>query len=714
MAIAQSTIATFSSGELDPRMRGRTDVKQYLQGALRLRNFRQLAQGGVQTRPGTDFVIEIPEDGRLIPFIFSEDQSYLLAFVQQQIRVFENSSGVWNNIQTIQTSYNLQQIKELDFTQFSDTMIIVHENKRINVLKRLTFNTFSLSDFEFDGDDKGEYIFQPYHKFTSSDTHLRANNPASNPTYNAGDSITIGIYRNNGTTGVTDFWKPGHIGLRISILDPSDNVLKEVEVTALHPGGILQDATVTIKKDFGTTGTTLYASTTNTLDWGEPLFSDLRGFPSTACFREGRLWFNGPRTRPSALVASKTEQFFNFDVGTALDDDAIDFNAATSEVRKIEYLIPGRDLTIFTDGAEMFTSVDDGEALTPTNMNVKPQTYFGCKRVKPFVFDGAILFVQRGRGKNIREYHFKDLSQAYESPSVSILAGHLIEDPVDSAVLVSSNYPEQYAFFVMANGSMAVLHSIREQESRGWALWFPGTNDAGQTSNTVNYANSDTRFSSTTHFMSQLDLFTSEQSNDKFKSVTVVNDDIFVITERRIGGRHRHFIERFNTKRYFDLATTVSSPTATRNFGGLLTYAGQKVAVRARNAFLGHYTVDELGNITLQDTIEPQVQVEIGLPFLSYLQPMPFDANTRSGTLSGRKRRLSRLIVETYDTLSLKVENDVILTRNVTDNLPGQPIARNGPYEFNFLGYSRDPTITLALNEPMRATILSMSAEIAY
>ena len=134
MAIAQSTIATFSSGELDPRMRGRTDVKQYLQGALRLRNFRQLAQGGVQTRPGTDFVIEIPEDGRLIPFIFSEDQSYLLAFVQQQIRVFENSSGVWNNIQTIQTSYNLQQIKELDFTQFSDTMIIVHENKRINVL----------------------------------------------------------------------------------------------------------------------------------------------------------------------------------------------------------------------------------------------------------------------------------------------------------------------------------------------------------------------------------------------------------------------------------------------------------------------------------------------------------------------------------------------------------------------------------------------------
>ena len=41
----------------------------------------------------------------------------------------------------------------------------------------------------------------------------------------------------------------------------------------MHPGGVLQDATVTIKKDFGTTGTTLYNASTNTLDWGEPLLA---------------------------------------------------------------------------------------------------------------------------------------------------------------------------------------------------------------------------------------------------------------------------------------------------------------------------------------------------------------------------------------------------------------------------------------------------------
>ena len=118
----------------------------------------------------------------------------------------------------------------------------------------------------------------------------------------------------------------------------------------------------------------------------------------------------------------------------------------------------------------MFTSADAGEAITPGNINVPTQTYFGFKRFKPHVFDNAILFAQRGNGRNIREYHYKDLNQSYTSSSISILAGHLVQTPIDSAVLTSSNFAEQYAFFVMDNGSMAVFHSIREEETRGWSL----------------------------------------------------------------------------------------------------------------------------------------------------------------------------------------------------------------------------------------------------
>lgn len=698
-----STISTFSSGELDPRMRGRTDLKHYLQGALRMRNFRQLAQGGVSTRPGSDMIGLLQGDGRLIPFVFSEDQSYIMAFTANVITIY--ASPTWDKVDELPSPYSLAQIKTLDFTQFADTMIICHEEVSPRKLERVTGIQFRMTEVVFDSNADETRLHQPYHKFTKPEVHIKFFHASGS--YTAGLSVTAGLYTQNSTTPVTGVWDADHIGKRFQIVDVGDsNKFKEFEVTALASNGY--DATVTLK-----TGISAQAAGL-TLDWGEPLFSDLRGYPSTTCFREGRLWFNGPPARPSGLIASKIEQFFNFDVGTAADDDSIDFNCATSEVRKIEYLIPGRDLTVLTDGAELYVSVDEGEAITPGNINVRPQTFFGCKRVKPYVFDNAILFAQRGNGRNIREYHYKDLNQSYTSSSISILAGHLVQKPIDSAVLTSSNFAEQYAFFVMDNGSMAVFHSIREEETRGWSLWFPGTSDSGQDSATTTYNNSNVTYASQSEFASQTNLFSSMTVGDKYLSVAVVNDDLFVLVQRKVAGTNKYYVERFNTDRYFDLGHTVNATAATRTFTALTAYAGHKVAVRARNAFIGLYDVSVLGVLTLPDTVEPQVTIEIGLPFLAYLKPMPFDASTRAGQLSGRKRRLSRLIVETFDTLSLTAEKEVLLTRNVQEDLSGQPTPTSGPYEFNFLGYTREPTVTLLLTEPMKATILSMQAELAY
>lgn len=705
MSRASSSISTFSSGELDPRMRGRTDLKHYLQGALRLRNFRQLAQGGVSSRPGTDMVGELQSNGRLIPFVFSETQSYLLALTPNLITVYATPS--WEKVDEIASPWSLSQIKSLDYTQFADTMILCSEEIPQQILTRTSSTQFRMVPITYDENKDETRLNQPYHKFTKPEVHLKFFH--SGGSYTSGLSVVCGVYTNNSTDPVTDFWNADHVGKRFQIIDTGDsNAFKEFEVTAIHPSGTLQDATVTLKSGISVEAAGL------TLDWGEPLFSDLRGYPSTTCFREGRLWFNGPPSRPSGLIASKIEQFFNFDVGTALDDDAIDFNCATSEVRRVEYLIPGRDLTILTDGAELFTSVDEGEAITPSNMNARPQTFYGCKRVKPHVFDSAILFAQRGNGRNIREYYYKDLNQSYTSSSISILAGHLVEKPIDSAVLASSDYPEQYAFYVMDNGSMAVFHSIREEETRGWSLWFPGTSDAGQTSPVTAYNNATTTYASTSEFASQLDLFSSMTTGDKFLSVATVNDNLFVLSQRKVAGTNRFFVERFNLNRYFDMGITVTATQPTRTFSALTTFAGQKVAVRVRNAFIGLYDVSVTGELVLPNSVDEQIQMEIGLPFLAYMKPMPFDAATRSGPLSGRKRRLSKLIVETFDTLSLSVDGQRILTRSVQENLSGQPSPQDGPYEFNFLGYSREPTVTLLLDEPMKATILAMQAELAY
>tara|TARA_Y100001970_G_scaffold257205_1_gene335636 strand:+ start:2074 stop:4182 length:2109 start_codon:yes stop_codon:yes gene_type:complete len=702
MARATSTLSTFSSGELDPRMRGRTDLKHYLQGALRMRNFRQLAQGGVSTRPGTDMIAELDGKARIIPFIFSESTSYVLAFTEYNCAVLAGRD--WRIVTQFGHRFSLTQVQTMDFAQFADTMILVHEQVRPQVLKRTDMNTFEITDLTFDDNETETRLHQPYFKFTAPEVHLVFGSTSG---FAAGTTVAVGTYKNNGQQTVNNFWNADHVGKRFQILDVGDNTFKEFEVLSLSTANTY-DASVILKDTLTSQAAQL------TLDWGEPLFSDLRGYPNTTCFREGRLWFAGSPGRPSGIIASKVEQFFNFDVGTALDDEAIDFSAATSEVRKIEYLIPGRDLTIFTDGAEMFTSVDDGEAITPTNMNVKPQTFYGCKRVKPYVFDSAILFAQRGNGRNIREYFYKDLNQSYSSSSISILAGHLVNKPVDAAVLTSADFAEQYAFYVMENGSMACFHSIREEETRGWSLWFPGVSDAGEKSDIVGYANSDITMASQNTFMSQLDVFQSASTGDRFISVCVVNDDLFVVSQRSIAGTTRYFLERFNIDRYFDMGITQTSTTPTRTFTGFDDFANHEVAVRSRKAFIGTYKITGAGQLILPESIEPQVMIDVGLPFLAYLKPMPFDAPTRSGDLTGRKRRLNKLIIETFDTLALSARNEVLLTREVTEDLAGQPTGTSGPHEFKFLGYSREPTVTLTLTEPMKATILSMQAELSY
>ncbi len=50
---------TFTSGELDPQLRGRMDVTHYYNGADKLRNVSTFPQGGTRRRPGASFVSEL-------------------------------------------------------------------------------------------------------------------------------------------------------------------------------------------------------------------------------------------------------------------------------------------------------------------------------------------------------------------------------------------------------------------------------------------------------------------------------------------------------------------------------------------------------------------------------------------------------------------------------------------------------------------------------
>mgnify|MGYP003520307109 FL=1 len=103
-AVAQRSLA---GGELAPSLWARADTVKYQTGLRTVRNFIIKKEGGADNRPGFKYIASTKDSTKrsvLIPFIFNDDQTYVLEFGDQYIRFVRNGaqiavSGVtaWSN-----------------------------------------------------------------------------------------------------------------------------------------------------------------------------------------------------------------------------------------------------------------------------------------------------------------------------------------------------------------------------------------------------------------------------------------------------------------------------------------------------------------------------------------------------------------------------------------------------------------------------------------
>ena len=88
---------SFASGEISPSLQSRADIVKYATGLNLCENMIVRAQGGVYSRPGTRFVGEINDStktGRLIPFSFNTEQTYMLVFEDLTMQVVKDGAYV--------------------------------------------------------------------------------------------------------------------------------------------------------------------------------------------------------------------------------------------------------------------------------------------------------------------------------------------------------------------------------------------------------------------------------------------------------------------------------------------------------------------------------------------------------------------------------------------------------------------------------------------
>lgn len=88
------------------------------------------------------------------------------------------------------------------------------------------------------------------------------------------------------------------------------------------------------------------SGTDATIDWQEQAFSPVRGWPVSVAFHQDRLVIGGSRDLPNRLWFSRSGDLFNFDLGTGLDDESIEFSILSDQVNAIRGIFSGRHLQV--------------------------------------------------------------------------------------------------------------------------------------------------------------------------------------------------------------------------------------------------------------------------------------------------------------------------------------------------------------------------------
>jgi hypothetical protein len=99
MARANTVLLNASGGEISPELYARLDLPIYQRGNQRIQNYIVLSQGGAQYRNGFAHVHNTRglAAGRLIPFAFSEQDTYVIEMTEKKMRFYRNFGTVLNS-----------------------------------------------------------------------------------------------------------------------------------------------------------------------------------------------------------------------------------------------------------------------------------------------------------------------------------------------------------------------------------------------------------------------------------------------------------------------------------------------------------------------------------------------------------------------------------------------------------------------------------------
>lgn len=707
----------FVSGEQDPLLRARSDIKHYYNGAQYLRNVIVLPQGGVRSRPGSQFLWEVPlipdVDGggisavRMAEVQYSTDQTYLFLFHHKKLTIFVNSVPV----QTLTTPYNSDRLRAtltaegdlistgISWTQTRDTMIVFHQDFQPRKIKRgATHDSWALSIFAFKNIPQFDFGDVVYVNGVNEEQEIKFPAPGSPGDWSSGDTFKL-ILEDEETANIKFDETAAVMAANIqAALRRLPNTSATGITVTLTAGTDTDNGTFTVvfggddgQRPWGSMGYDVVAAKqVPTIEIfvsvegefpGEPVWSITRGWPRCGTIFQGRLWMAGTPYLPNTLWASRSGAADDFNNKKIDDDYGIQATSDTDDVPAFCNVFAGRHLQIFSTSAEFYVPASESDAVTPANIVLRRSTSCGMKAgLRVFQVEGATHFVQR-RGKALREFLFADTELAYQANNISLLASHLMRDPVGFALRRSSSTEDaDYEFMPNTDGTMTVFCTLRTQDVNAMTLW---------------------------------------NTNGLYDDVAVVLDKVYFSVLRTVDGVQRKYLELMDDDLTIDCAKfdkALGAP-ATGAIIGHLPDTTLEVNLDGvpQEAILSSGS----GGITFAREAETSYVAGLRYPdclpeypgFIWLVRTLPIELDLPEGAAFGKKRRIVNLTMRLYETTALRVNNNDIAFQQFGAHLLDQPIP---PFtgikqERGFLGWDYEGSIVLGSDVSTKATILGLA-----
>lgn len=719
---------SFGGGEVSPELFGRIDDTKYQSGLAKCRNFIVKPHGPVSNRPGFAFVRAVKDSSkkvRLLPFTFSTTQTMVIELGHQYIRFHTDgatllhgaaaawvtstayaqgdlvtestnvyycaaahtsgtfatdlSAGKWylqaSDALEIPSPYAEADLFDIHYVQSADVMTLTHPGYAPRELRRLGVVKWALQTALF-----GAPVTPP-----AAPTVVASGHTTAKYTYHyvvtavAGDGTSESAPSSEGSDSGNLF----ETGAIVTVSWSAVSGASRYNVYKLQ-GGIYgyigQSAGLSIVDD------NIAPDLSQTPPIYEAVFNAAGDYPGAVSYYEQRRCFAGTTNKPQNIwmTKSSTESDMSYSLPIR-DDDRIAFRVAAREANTIRHIVPLSQLLLLTSSAEWRVTSVNNDAITPTSISVRPQSYVGASNVQPVIINNTLIY-GAARGGHVRELGYNWQAQGFVTGDLSLRSPHLF-DALEVVDMAYAKAPQPLVWFVSSNGKLLGLTYVPEQQVGAWHQ---------------------------------------HDTDGVFESCAVVaegsEDRLYCVIRRTIDGNDVRYIERMSTQQFdtqadaffVDCGATYDG-TPVDQISGLDWLEGKTVSILADGAVHPQRVVAS-GAVSLE--VEASV-IHVGLPIQADLQTLPLAMQMQDASFGqGRFKNVNKVWLRVHRSSGIFVgpaADELVEAKQRSTEPYGSPPALKSE-EIQIVltpTWADSGQIYVRQADPLPLTVVSMTVEVA-